>query len=1407
MAPTQLDIMNMALGYIGTRTIQQSEITASPPSSPEAAQCLLYWDRARRSVLRDFPYDFAIRRSALSSTTVPSVFASWSNAYTVPAKMLKALSVHAGSGVGREPFVVEYTSDTTSVLLTNAANAQCVYVVDVEDLTLWDERFVSSMALKLATLISTALLKNNPEKIKELVALYQATIPADAWGEGGWAVDDQNSRLGVMNMALGLVGARMVTAVSENCDEAVQCNLYWDRARRSVLRDSPYRFAVRRAALVSHTMPIVYGGEWTHCYAAPADMLKVLSIHSAPDKQTRQPFTIEYVDGSPVILCRLSAAQCTYTADVTDPAKWDEKFTSAMSAKLALLICGALLKGEKDQGLNKTKELTELYAASIPKDLGWEEWGWSSSGEQERLNICNIALGYAGANMITSLTENVPESVQCSLHWDRARRSVLRDYPFPFAVRRVRLSETTMPSPHNGEWKYSFVAPADMLRAMSVFDGTDAEARRPFFIEYSGSRTAILCNYPHPEMVYVADIEDVSRWDEQFVSAFARKLAFLIGPALLKGEEWQKRAKEMSDLYQSTLPGPPFRDEQWSVESDPTRLGIYNMALGYLDARPIASLAENTSEAVQCGLFWDRARRAALRDFAYRFAQRRVALKKMEVPKLYRRQFRFCYRKPEEALKIGDVHNGIDRVARFPFTMESLPDGEIILCDIPCAQATITVDIPEVEKWEEMFITAMSMKLGILIAPALLGKEGSGKLQHLMNLYAAHIAACEGDSANEGTERHDPDTWLLARGWWPGGPSFCRPFYIPCDREEGDNKMSNCCCLVNVNDYGAVGDGVTDDTRAIQKAVDENPNKKIIFPGEAYVLSDTIRLYGNQKGQEFDLCGSQLLWSPTGPTDRPMLEVVPGDNTGYESFCHIHSGTINGNFRASVGVKLDAYHSQLTNMKVVNCVNEHVAIGHQVDAGTGGGRSLQCFVSHVLILLGSSCPYGWAEANNTVGLAVYEPDNMVDGLNVNRCNKSLKLRAGGNVFVNCHLTAQCKSEQQTIPDTYAIYFDPYSATSIFNTSITNCYFDGPKYVLYSTKNNRQRFSLTNCFYLNLGTKIAYDESNPVPYQAYMLGGHMTELQNDNFTVIPAGHGLCQFFDGSLSVAVAYQSESLIQERYNKTIYSLNKAARLPYLGAYHVTGEDKVVVFRSGNSISSGDYQCIGCLALPSATVANNLDRFTSATIKVVNRAYGSIVITLWKSGSGSSGWQARTVNMVRNASVYKVAIGNPQEVTVNGNTVTILPIYLHALADFTNTVIYASIETDGYVNGYLVGDVLLDWPTTSGILMELDNVVDRGSGSTYATLAQLGCSVSSTLAEVCAAMPLGTTANFQLSGSGTLFNSLPGDESSDMKFLKLYKGSAGGVSAMLTELGGDAVTMFSTVVSSEGDVYDWKEL
>ena len=72
-----------------------------------------------------------------------------------------------------------------------------------------------------------------------------------------------------------------------------------------------------------------------------------------------------------------------------------------------------------------------------------------------------------------------------------------------------------------------------------------------------------------------------------------------------------------------------------------------------------------------------------------------------------------------------------------------------------------------------------------------------------------------------------------------GGPL---PDFSYAGYQRGEKPLPERAPDVSVKDYGAVGDGTTDDSAAIQKAIDENPGKTIALPGGRYRLSDVVNI-------------------------------------------------------------------------------------------------------------------------------------------------------------------------------------------------------------------------------------------------------------------------------------------------------------------------------------------------------------------------------------------------------------------------------------------------------------------------------------------------------------------------------------------------------------------------------------
>jgi hypothetical protein len=202
------------------------------------------------------------------------------------------------------------------------------------------------------------------------------------------------------------------------------------------------------------------------------------------------------------------------------------------------------------------------------------------------------------------------------------------------------------------------------------------------------------------------------------------------------------------------------------MASTASKIDIYNMALGFVGTRMIASPNESTPEAIQCDLYWDRARRTALRDYPYSFARKRVRLAEKALPDVYIGQWRRCYGLPDQVLKVHDVHDGqYGAVSRNSWRIENTGYELVILTRQDMAVADCTFDVEDTSLWDELFVMAMARKLACLIAIPLL-KNNPSKLEELEQLYQMAVPKAEGHDASEREEVSRPDSWLTARRSW-----------------------------------------------------------------------------------------------------------------------------------------------------------------------------------------------------------------------------------------------------------------------------------------------------------------------------------------------------------------------------------------------------------------------------------------------------------------------------------------------------------------------------------------------------------------------------------------------------------------------------------------------------------------
>ena len=161
-------------------------------------------------------------------------------------------------------------------------------------------------------------------------------------------------QVGICNLALGWLGASLITSVDDASTQAELCKANWDAVRDAVLEQREWTFAVARVDLAADAEAPAFG--WTARYPLPAECIRVLT---ADDGSGYADF--EWVrEGGYILASQASPVFIRYLKRVEDPAQWSASFGMAMAYRLAATLAVPLSENRSAQG-----DLWALYQKSL----------------------------------------------------------------------------------------------------------------------------------------------------------------------------------------------------------------------------------------------------------------------------------------------------------------------------------------------------------------------------------------------------------------------------------------------------------------------------------------------------------------------------------------------------------------------------------------------------------------------------------------------------------------------------------------------------------------------------------------------------------------------------------------------------------------------------------------------------------------------------------------------------------------------------------------------------------------------------------------------------------------------------------------------------------------------------------
>lgn len=354
--------------------------------------------------------------------------------------------------------------------------------------------------------------------------------------------------------------------------------------------------------------------------------------------------------------------------------------------------------------------------------------------------------------------------------------------------------------------------------------------------------------------------------------------------------------------------------------------------------------------------------------------------------------------------------------------------------------------------------------------------------------------------------------------------------------EIGSIDINNPKRVIVVEDYGAVGDGKTDCTEAIQKAVYENPYARITFKGGVYLISDTIHLYMTQGATHFDLGGSTIKWngcrdtwregdtilyqdtehpytstSPTvmiaADTQLPNNKTLWG-NVGGRSI--IENGCIDGQNKASILLMSLGYNANITKLRLTGAWYCGLLVG---DLEGKNDKSMQNLISDVTI---NDYTNGslWSQYYRH-GMMITGHDNQIANCNIAFYKYQITCRTGGHQFSNIHTTVYYAKEPEGEYYGSNVLIWPFNNGTHEFIDFDNCYFNAGKCVFEArdSSGNDSTHNPTGGSRSAINMQVSCSNSQYVLYRVihlpentdlYIQAGAKMTLLLDNFGVLLTG---------------------------------------------------------------------------------------------------------------------------------------------------------------------------------------------------------------------------------------------------------------------------------------------------------------